>query len=77
MMLKLMLILSLSRTRVDGMLQVGWKYEHRSVLHSHDHLVGIQFTARQVIESLGTERPVSYRRVWELLRQYRLAAAQA
>ena len=30
-----------ARARVDGMLQVGREYEHRSVLHSHDDLVGI------------------------------------
>src|ERR1700676_614847 len=30
-----------ARDRVDGVLQVGRKYEHRSVLHSHDDLVGI------------------------------------
>jgi len=23
------------------MLQVGWKYQHRSVLHSHDNLIGV------------------------------------
>ena len=30
-----------ARARVDGMLQIGRKYEHRSVLHSHDDLIGI------------------------------------
>src|ERR1700692_4270189 len=30
-----------ARVRVDGVLQVGRKYEHRAVLHSHDDLIGI------------------------------------
>src|SRR5204862_1749 len=33
--------LVLARARVDGVLQVSRKYQHRSVLHSHDDLVGI------------------------------------
>src|SRR5215467_13020202 len=33
--------LLVARARVDGMLQVGRKYQHRSVLHSNDSLVGI------------------------------------
>lgn len=35
-----------------------------------------EFTARQVVESFGTERPVGYARVWKLLRECRLAAAK-
>ena len=30
-----------ARARVDGVLQVGRKYEHCSVLHFHDDLIGI------------------------------------
>src|SRR6266700_3841018 len=30
-----------ARARVDGVLQVGRKYQHRSGLHSHDDLIGI------------------------------------
>jgi hypothetical protein len=33
--------LILARARVDGVLQVGGKYKHRSVLRSHDDLIGI------------------------------------
>jgi len=33
--------LFVARTRVDGMLQVGWKYEYSPILHSHDDMVGI------------------------------------
>src|SRR5260221_10977313 len=39
-----------ARAWIDGVLQVGRKYQHRSVLHSHDDLVGIfscEFDDRQ------------------------------
>src|SRR5437763_7754201 len=35
-----------------------------------------EFTARQVVEGLGTERPAGLTRVWQLLRECRLAAAK-
>jgi DNA invertase Pin-like site-specific DNA recombinase len=35
-----------------------------------------EVTARQVIESLGTERPAGFQRVWKLLKECRLAAAK-
>jgi DNA invertase Pin-like site-specific DNA recombinase len=35
-----------------------------------------EFTARQVIESLGTELPAGSQRVWKLLRECRLAVAK-